>query len=240
MRRNILIGIALVVGGISGYAGSVSAGLPPAVLSADGDSTTLMVVFGEAILPAGNGDIPTGTEIYVENRRTNKIITSVVGGTEPGVYEAIFIHTYGFVATIGDTISFTVVDAVFNEPNGYYVLTAADILAGMARYDVIPDYVSPAPLPGFRTGMTSLHPNPFNPRIDVGLELAESGPIELSIFDFRGRRIAVLAAGILPSGPHRFQWDGLNQRGEPMPSGVYLVYLTTPGFVSGEKITLVR
>ncbi len=68
-------------------------------------------------------------------------------------------------------------------------------------------------------------PNPCNPRTTVQLDLPPggSGACEVAVFDVRGRRVALLHQGPLAgAGPHGFSWDGCDDRGRPLASGVYL------------------
>lgn len=51
------------------------------------------------------------------------------------------------------------------------------------------------------------HPNPSNPATTFTYSLPRTGPVDLGIFDARGRRIAVLAEGAREAGTHRATWD---------------------------------
>jgi hypothetical protein len=84
-------------------------------------------------------------------------------------------------------------------------------------------------------------PNPFNPRTTVACRLDRAGWAALSIHDAAGRRVRQLHAGDLAAGLHQWIWDGLDQAGRPLASGVYLAVLRT-GAGSGAvtKLTLVR
>jgi len=75
------------------------------------------------------------------------------------------------------------------------------------------------------------HPNPFNPVTRIGFELREPGEVRLEIYDPRGRRIAGSRQVFGAAGRHEFVWDGTNDAGRPVASGVYL-YTLTAGDVS--------
>lgn len=79
-------------------------------------------------------------------------------------------------------------------------------------------------LPVFQTGL-KLYPNPFNPGTRIGFDLPAGGHVLFSVFDARGRRIAILHEGHAPSGPLHFDWDGRNDSGLVQPGGVYLFRL---------------
>ncbi len=94
--------------------------------------------------------------------------------------------------------------------------------------------------PPMVTRLLGAHPNPFNPRTEVVLDLARRGPVRLEVFDLRGRLVRSLVAGDLPAGRHRVDWDGRDGAGRETASGVYLCRLAAAGDVHLRKLTLVR
>ncbi len=83
-------------------------------------------------------------------------------------------------------------------------------------------------------------PNPFNPRVTLRYELAQSGPAKLSIYDLRGRLVRVLLNKNLPPGSGSAQWDGKDGSGHTAASGVYSVVLEAGGQHRSQKATLIR
>jgi len=87
-------------------------------------------------------------------------------------------------------------------------------------------------------------PNPFTPnqiaRALVRFELPGDADVDLTIFDLQGRRIATLIDETLPGGLHVATWDGRNQRGDPVASGVYLVRLQAGSTTTSGKLVLLR
>lgn len=84
------------------------------------------------------------------------------------------------------------------------------------------------------------YPNPFNPRTTVTIDLPRGGEVSLCVLDLRGRCVRVLFNQTLEAGRHQAVWDGLNDRGEPAPSGTYLFRVSTGSGSDTEKIALVR
>jgi len=72
-------------------------------------------------------------------------------------------------------------------------------------------------------------PNPFNPRTALRFELIAGATVELAVFDVSGRRIATLAAGHRAAGRHEAVWQGRDDDGRAVPSGVYLARLRVDG-----------
>jgi subtilisin family serine protease len=83
-------------------------------------------------------------------------------------------------------------------------------------------------------------PNPFNPRITIHWRAAAAGPAALDIFDAAGRRVRRLTCDQVNAGERHVAWEGTDDAGRPVPSGVYLV--RAAGDVRGKalKITLTR
>ena len=97
----------------------------------------------------------------------------------------------------------------------------------------------PPPAPPAST-LVSGHPNPFNASTTITWSLAQEGPVDLAVHDVTGRRIRTLVSSRLAAGPHHVRWDGLDERGAPAASGVYLVRLRTTAESPTFKLTLLR
>lgn len=83
-------------------------------------------------------------------------------------------------------------------------------------------------------------PNPFNPSTTVRFEIAGGGDIRLEIFDMGGRRVRTLAGGAVSAGQHTTTWDGTDDTGRPLSSGVYLVRLRGRGFAHSRPVVLIK
>jgi hypothetical protein len=84
------------------------------------------------------------------------------------------------------------------------------------------------------------HPNPFNPRTTFSFSLPQTGRVMLAVYDVRGARVATLVNGELPAGTRTVEWNGTNDAGAPMPSGVYFGRLETPTGVRSVKMMLAK
>ncbi len=84
-------------------------------------------------------------------------------------------------------------------------------------------------------------PNPFNPATQIVFELGVETVASLTVFDARGREIRTFDARQRSAGIHRVVWDGRDDRGQLMASGVYLVQLQAARQPSvAQSIVLVR
>ena len=96
-------------------------------------------------------------------------------------------------------------------------------------------------VPARRTSLAA-YPNPFNPRTTIELAVGgASAPVKVELFDLAGRRVRTLFEGALEGGRrHGLSWDGLDDRGRPLPSGVYFCRASVGGEVQALKLALVR
>ena len=94
-------------------------------------------------------------------------------------------------------------------------------------------------LPG-QTALLDNYPNPFNSRTRIAYRLAASGPVRLSIYNSLGQPVRTLVDGSQAAGEHRVAWDGRDQRGSAVSSGVYLTRLLYPGGMQTRRLILLR
>ena len=88
------------------------------------------------------------------------------------------------------------------------------------------------PLP---PGITSAWPNPFTQRITIAVRLKEASPVaKLGIYNLRGECVRSFEAAFI--GEYEFEWDGCDQRGRRMPSGIYLLRLKSGRLAQTRKI----
>ncbi len=83
-------------------------------------------------------------------------------------------------------------------------------------------------------------PNPFNPSATLHFTLPAAGSARLAVHDMQGRLVRTLVAGALPAGEHAVRWDGRDQRGAPVASGMYLARLSAGGQARAVKLLLAR
>lgn len=84
------------------------------------------------------------------------------------------------------------------------------------------------------------YPNPFNASTVIEYELAEAGLAELSVFNVTGQRVRTLERAVHSPGGHRSTWDGRDDSGRAVASGVYYYRLETTAFLAVGNMTLLR
>jgi hypothetical protein len=83
-------------------------------------------------------------------------------------------------------------------------------------------------------------PNPFGARTALGFSLTAEGPVDVRVYDAAGRSVRVLQSGFAPAGRHTLDWDGQDDAGRPVASGVYLVQLRAGDEIHTERVVLLR
>ena len=83
-------------------------------------------------------------------------------------------------------------------------------------------------------------PNPFNPKTTIELYLPAAGSGQVKVFDIRGYLVSTLYDGPLVRGQNTFVWEGRNDAGKAVASGVYLVSAQTDGHEMTRKLLLVK
>lgn len=83
-------------------------------------------------------------------------------------------------------------------------------------------------------------PNPFNPATRILFDLAEGGDATVSIADIRGAIVRTLIDGPVAAGARDLRWDGRDDGGRAVPSGVYFALVRSGEGTARKKIVLVR
>jgi hypothetical protein len=92
-------------------------------------------------------------------------------------------------------------------------------------------------------GVASLappHPNPFRERGTLAFSVRQEGPVELRVYDVSGSLVRTLADGVFEPGSYDRAWDGKDNAGRPVASGVYFARLTAESENVNRKLVLVR
>jgi hypothetical protein len=83
-------------------------------------------------------------------------------------------------------------------------------------------------------------PNPFNPGTTIGYALDAPGTVEITVYSMAGRRVRTLVSGQVGAGEHQTAWDGTDDRGNRVSSGVYFYELRANGSVETRRMVLLR
>jgi len=90
------------------------------------------------------------------------------------------------------------------------------------------------------TTLAGNYPNPFNPETTIKLAVHEAGQVTLDIYNVRGQKIRSLINGHLDAGNHDIVWNGIDDKGNSVGSGVYFYNMKFGKYSSTKKMILMK
>jgi hypothetical protein len=154
---------------------------------------------------------------------------------------AIAKYYTSFVVTndAGITVDMTAADSVLFTRTQYlnkFMFFRADFTSGVREISTtIPD----------KFALSQNYPNPFNPSTTIKFAIAKSALTDIAVYDVVGRRIATLASEELNPGTYSVTWNGTDNNGVSVSSGVYYVRMLANGsenvnFSQVQKLLLMK
>ncbi len=140
-------------------------------------------------------------------------------------------HSFGKWSPDGSRICYLMET---NDTNYIYICDFIPESFGVARSTGISDFL-PAEFK-----LEQNYPNPFNMATTIDFSLPGEGPVSLDIFNYTGQLVRRLVTGDMPAGSHSVIWDGLDDNGSTVSSGVYISRLAAGGKSSTMKMTLIK
>ena len=209
---------------------NTSATAAPASLSLKGvdgrDTTPVLALRGSVVAEAG-GSNGAGFRVTAKNLSTGRVVTGRTQ-TEGGSYQLIVVDMQTTrAAQIGDILEITAQSAARSievEPLRYTV-TAEDVKRSLVQLEALIAYEIPT-----ETALLRNYPNPFNPETWIPYHLADAADVQITIYDIKGAVVRQLDLGHQQAGYYANRskaayWDGRNQFGESVASGVYFYQL---------------
>ena len=88
--------------------------------------------------------------------------------------------------------------------------------------------------------LTQNFPNPFNPSTTIMFDMRAKGHVSLKIYNVAGQLVRTLVNGVKDAGHHKLTWDGRNNSGVSVASGVYFYKMETTNFSQTKKMIMLR
>ncbi len=147
--------------------------------------------------------------------------------------------------------SWSIMPVEIEGQDGSYSFTDATCLPGSSyryRVDVMEEdgqrvlfETDPMSVPEMSLVLYQNYPNPFSPSTTVRYYLPEESKVTLSVYDLSGELISRLISGeTKPRGFHTMEWDGKDEDGRRVASGVYFYRLTAGSFTEAKRMILLR
>ena len=180
-----------------------------------------------------------GYKVIVRNLRTDRAITTSVQGDYFAAATADLARRS--VVQVEDVIEVRVIGSDRNvESHTLNFKVTPEHLAN-AVLSIRLDSIGKPKL----TQLLQNFPNPFNPETWIPYQLSEDSLVSLSIYDTTGKLIRTLplgyqSAGFYNSRERAAYWDGRNETGESVASGIYFYQLTTPSFHQTRRLVIIK
>ncbi len=89
--------------------------------------------------------------------------------------------------------------------------------------------------------LENAYPNPFNPSTNIRFSIPKQGKVRLEIYDIRGKLVSsIVDSDFLNAGTYEYKWDGRNNLGQKVSSGIYIARMTTGDFMQSIKLNMVK
>jgi flagellar hook assembly protein FlgD len=91
-----------------------------------------------------------------------------------------------------------------------------------------------------KTNLLGNHPNPFNPTTEISFALSEAGQVILEVYNLRGQKVKTLVNDNLKEGYHTTVWNGKDEDGKQVSSGVYFYKMKSESYLQTRKMILMK
>ena len=91
-----------------------------------------------------------------------------------------------------------------------------------------------------KNNLSQNYPNPFNPQTTIAFQIKDRGAVTLKVYNVNGELVRTLANENRAAGSYSLTWDGHNDAGQPVSSGVYFYKLVTNNFSQTKKMVLLK
>ena len=223
--------------------GSGTAAAPPVTLKGiEVGHTTPVLGLRGVIVDEGTGLNNAGFRVTVKNLSTRSAVSAVTTPGEVGYRSTVVDIETGRAATVGDILEISARSSnpfIGVEPVRHTV-TAEDVKQSLIQLPELVAYEIPV-----ETELLANYPNPFNPETWIPYRLAEDAFVTLTIYDRTGQAVRTLdvghqiAAGY-ESRSKAIYWDGRNEFGEGVASGVYFYHLSAGDYSATRRMVILK
>jgi len=222
---------------------NVSSALSPTVVLSNGSDVKTPIFAVTGLIKGQGGSYLDGIKVTVCNLNTGQKTTTVTGTTAGhGRYVVTLTDfTEGIAAQLDDTFSINVSASQrgFTNNSVELKITHDDIQSANVTFDFT---IEKKPS---KTALLQNYPNPFNPETWIPHQLAEDCEVNISIYDCKGQPVHLINLGVKPAGVYftkdrAVYWDGRNDKGEKVASGLYFYQLKAGDFSSTRKMVILK
>jgi len=204
----------------------------------------------KAVYTAGVNSVPVFSN-SIQKQEVNGYISGVVrsvssapisGATVTAGTHTVTTNTSGAYSMLVPVGTYSVTAS----RTGYVSHTEQDVVVSENQTTTVNFYLEPGSdandpaIPVARTELSGNMPNPFNPETTIAFALKTPEHVRLEIFNVRGQVVRVLVDAALPTGHHRVVWNGRDDKGLPVSSGVYYYRMRAASYIGTRKMLLME
>ena len=192
---------------------------------------------GKAVLVTVHQSAPDQVVVYdldVVTQNWMKLLPPTSGVIPPGGTHDLTVRLFGQVIAKDDTTNLqgdVLIDS--NDP----ILPQVDIPVSL---DVITVGINDLTALPKTYDVAQNYPNPFNPTTTIKFALPAASDVKLEIYNVLGQRVRTLVNGRVEAGYHRVEWDGRNELGHQVATGIYIYRFQAGDFVKVKKMILMK
>ena len=180
----------------------------------------------EDLLKSAGGETPLFRSKSEEAGQVH-VMNAIVNGSEVSGDGDIVRLVFRVLRDFEDNARFEIADGLVFDPNQF----ANPLVGGVLDIQTTPTEFA----------LLQNFPNPFNPETTIGYELAESADVTLQIYNVVGQVVRTLMAAEPQSvGRYQVRWDGIDDRGTPVSSGIYFYQISAGKFQDVRKLMLLK
>ncbi|MCK4547482.1 MAG: T9SS type A sorting domain-containing protein [Candidatus Eisenbacteria sp.] len=110
------------------------------------------------------------------------------------------------------------------------------MVPGCPHYQGVDDFIPSA----HAYSLSQNYPNPFNPDTDIQYSIRQNGRVSLKVYNVRGQVVKTLVDRAMQSGQYTAHWDGTNENGQMVSSGIYFCKMKASDFAATKKMILLK
>ena len=221
---------------------AMAAGPLVAMRGIEVDTVTPILGLSGSIVDEETGLKLESFRVTVKNLSTRSAVAAITSPDAAGYRSAIVDIETGRAATVGDILEISA-----RSPNPLigvqplrYTVTVEDVKRGLIQLPELVAYEIPT-----ETELLANYPNPFNPETWIPYRLAEDAFVTLTIYDLNGQVVRTLDVGhqiaaVYENRSKAIYWDGRNQVGETIASGVYFCHLSAGDYSATRKMVIIK